>query len=371
MEVTRRTLLAGAAGLALAGCTQSTPSSPPTETPTETPPVTPTPPADPRPRWPLTGRLLDDPAAARHAAVAVKVPDNRNEHPQAGINDADIVFVQLEGYLDSAGQSATRLVPVFHSSFAKNVAPVRSMRPVDVPALGPMGALIGSTGATPWVENYIRSMDAVVDGTHTYLASKGTGAYSINQARVRTYQGQTYYDRAIVCHPAELAKLASGTFAEGPKALYFPFATGDAVPSTASGTQAKLVRVPWKAGASYDMVYLFDAPSGVYLRSMPWGPHVLADGQRVTTDNVLVIRTHQHFDKIYAGDGPADPIHDVIDASGTFVYANGGAYVTGTWAKAGVEAPWTFTLDDGRPLVMAPGRTFVELAGQDADVRFS
>jgi hypothetical protein len=60
----------------------------------------PTPAADPRPRWPLTGKLLKDPSKARHAAVAVKVPDNQREHPQRGIDEADIVFVQLEGYRD-------------------------------------------------------------------------------------------------------------------------------------------------------------------------------------------------------------------------------------------------------------------------------
>ena len=60
---------------------------------------------DTRPRGPVTGELLKDKGDAKHAAVAVKVPDNRQEHPQRGINDADIVFVQLEGYLDADGRS--------------------------------------------------------------------------------------------------------------------------------------------------------------------------------------------------------------------------------------------------------------------------
>jgi Protein of unknown function (DUF3048) N-terminal domain len=46
---------------------------------------------------PLTGKLLKDESKARHVAVAVKVPDNRREHPQRGIDEADIVFVELEG----------------------------------------------------------------------------------------------------------------------------------------------------------------------------------------------------------------------------------------------------------------------------------
>lgn len=377
MEWTRRSVLLGAlgtAGVALTGCGPA-PASP-------TPPTTPgaavptasasaTPPPDGRPRWPLTGRLLDDPAAARHAAVAVKVPDNRNEHPQVGINDADLVFVQLEGYPDAAGQSSTRLMPVYHSVFPESAAPVRSMRPVDVPLLAPVGSLIGSTGAAPWVEAYVRSFADLVDGTHTYVTSKGTGAYSIDPGRVRVYQGQKYYDRAVACHPGVLSKLATGPLTQGPRQPYLPFATTDAEVSTAQGQPAEVVRVPWKTGDTYDMVYEFHAASGRYRRSMPWGPHVQADGQRVTTDNVLVVRAVQRTAKLYPGKGAAEPVHDLIDATGTFVYAHGGAHVTGTWSKAAVDAPFAFTLEGGAPLRVAPGRTFVELVAPDAVVRYA
>jgi hypothetical protein len=59
----------------------------------------------------LTGKLLKDESNARHIAVAVKVPDNRREHPQHGIDEADIVFVELEGYKDAqatAGPDSSR-----------------------------------------------------------------------------------------------------------------------------------------------------------------------------------------------------------------------------------------------------------------------
>src|SRR5690348_3044947 len=99
----RRTLLAGAlgaAGAALAACSKKSPAAAPkpSATPSPTPTATPTTPADTRPRWPLTGELMKDPNAGKHAAVAVKVPDNKNEHPQVGLDQADIVFVELDGY---------------------------------------------------------------------------------------------------------------------------------------------------------------------------------------------------------------------------------------------------------------------------------
>jgi hypothetical protein len=373
-SIDRRTLLLGAltgAGLVLTGCSDDSPAATPSGSTTPSPsPTSSGPTADTRPRWPLSGALLKDPAAAKHAAVAVKVPDNRREHPQVGLDKADIVFVELDGYRDSSGYSSTRLMPVFHSRMPDDVAPVRSVRPVDVPLLSPIHAVVGNTGATGWVGSYIKHYGQDVEGTLTYMATKGSGSYSIDPARVRKYQGVTYYDRAVVCHPKVLAKQTK-KFRQGPPAPYFPFAATDAEVSTAAGKDARAVKVPWKRGDSYDMGYTYDEKTGRYLRSMPWGKHVLANGTRVATDNVLVILATQRYGKIYAGRGGVEPVHEIIDRTGTFFYVHGGKYVTGTWAKGAVDKLFTFTLADGSPLKMAPGQTYVELPQKNAKIRIT
>jgi hypothetical protein len=362
----------GAAGAAVvAACSREKPLSaaPASPTPSATPTPTPTP-ADTRPRWPLTGRLIKNPADAKHTAVAVKVPDNKNEHPQVGLDKADIVFVELDGYRDASGYSSTRLVPVFHSRMPNDVAPVRSIRPVDVPLFSPIGVVVGNTGATGWVGKYTKHFGQYVEGALSYMATRGTGSYSIDPSRVRTYKGVTYYDRAVVCHPKVLARQTT-KFRSGPPRLYFPFAATAAEISTATGKPARSIRVPWKQGDSYDMGYTYDAKSGKYLRSMPWGKHVLADGTRVAPDNVLVIRAKQRYAKIFSGSGGAEPVHSIINAKGTFIYFHGGKYVTGIWSKGAVNQPFAFTLSDGRPLKMAPGQTYVELPQENAKVRIS
>jgi hypothetical protein len=368
--VDRRTVMLGmlgVAGVAVAGCSGGSPTASPTGA-TSSPSLTsPSATAGTRLRWPLSGKLIKNASAAEHAAVAVKVPDNENEHPQVGLDKADIVFVELDGYRDAAGYSSTRLVPLFHSHLPDDVAPVRSIRPVDVPLLSPVGAIIGSTGATGWVLNYVKHFRRHVEGSLTYLVTKGNGSYSIDRSRVRTYQGVTYYDRAVVCHPRVLAEQTT-KFRNGPQQAYFPFAETEAEVSTRSGANARIIHVPWKEGHSYDMGYHYHEKSGRYLRSMPWGPHVLADGTRVATDNVLVIRARQRYAKVYSGRGRAEPIHDIIRADGTFYYFHGGTYVTGTWTKGAVDETFRFTLTDGRPLKMAPGQTYVELPRYHARV---
>ncbi len=373
-RISRRAVLLGAMGAGLAACTrQQPPASGPNATgssstaspaPTATP--SPSPSADARPRWPLTGKLLRDGSKAHHAAVAVKVPDNRNEHPQRGIDQADIVFVELEGYRDTAGHSGTRLVPVFHSRMPESVAPVRSIRPVDIPLLSPMHALIGNTGAAPWVINYVKHYRAHLEGMLSYENTVGTGSYGTDRSRVYSLNGKYYYDRAIICHPKVLARQTK-RFRTGPPQLYFPFASTSEEVSTNHGKPAGSIKVPYK-GNDYFMGYQYDKKTKRYRRSMPWGPHVLADGTRVSTDNVLVIKAKQHYGKIFRGRGRAEPLQDVINAQGRFYYFHGGRYVRGTWRKGAVPEPFQFTLDGGSPLKMAPGQTFVELPDIDATI---
>lgn len=382
--VTRRAAVLGAmgvAGAALVGCsTESNALTPPSGTPTTAPGTasatpTPTETVDTTPRWPLTGEPLKNPDDARHIAVAVKVPDNKNEHPQIGLDKADIVYVQLDGYPAAVGRSSTRLVPVFHSEFADTVNPVRSIRPVDIPMLSPINAIIGSTGAYPWVLKYAKEFDDMIVSSKQYMTTKGTGAYSILGNRVRTLNGVTYYDRAVACHPKVLAKQTK-KFPDGPQQMYFPWAASDAEVSTeVAGEDARTIVVPWMRKNTYPMTYTWSEKAGRYLRSMPWGKHVMADGTRISTDNVLVIKAKQVFGKIYASGkikttGPyhMEPIHQIINAEGDFYYAHGGKVVTGTWSKGEVDEVFQFTLEDGSPLKMAPGKTWVELPNSTARI---
>ncbi len=383
--VSRRAALLGAVGVAgatLVGCSAESQAQtqPPAGSPTAAGTASATPTAtasvDTTPRWPLTGKVLKNPDDARHIAVAVKVPDNKNEHPQIGIDKADIVYVQLDGYPAAVGASGTRLVPIFHSQFADTVNPVRSIRPVDIPMLSPINPIIGNTGAFPWVLDYAKYYEKYLVPMKSYMATKGTGSYSILSNRVRTLNGITYYDRAVACHPKVLAKQTK-KFADGPQVNYFPWAASDAEVSTeVAGKGASSVSVPWKTGNTFPNTYTWSEKAGRYLRSEPWGKHILADGTRVSCDNVLVIKAKQVFGKIYppknhvrtTGPIHKEPIHEIIDTKGTFYYAHGGKYVTGTWTKGAVNEVFAFTLADGSPLKMAPGQTFVELPNTNAKI---
>ena len=118
------------------------------------------------------------------------------------------------------------------------------------------------------------------------------------------------------------------------------------------------------------MGYSYDKKTKRYLRSMPWGPHVLADGTRVSTDNVLVIKAKQHYGKIFRGSGHDEPLHDIINANGHVLLlqprplrhrhlAQGQGGRSRSSSPSRTEAPFK----------MAPGQTFVELPDTHAKIR--
>lgn len=361
-SVSRRTVMLGTlgvAGAAVVGCS----SQPPTASPTPTP--TPTPTVDTTPRWPLTGKPLapgDNPkriAVAIKAASAVKDPRNR------GLNDADIVFVQSDAYHDSrTHESETRLVPVFHTTYAKQEGSIRSMRPVDAPLLSPITGIIGSSGGFKWVADYMATFD-------DYLVTKWQDVAVPGPAYIHV--DSTF--RGVVAQPPLVAKLTK-EFQNGPQQPYLPWAATDAEVSTVNGQPAASIAIPWMERMTYEMKYTWDEKKGLYLRSQPWGKHVLKDGSRVTADNVMVIFSEtlegriNHAGKITKGGSHAERIYKIINASGKFHYAHGGKYVSGTWTKGEVNEPFVFTLDDGKPLKVAPGRTYIELPTFASKVRF-
>jgi len=324
------------------------PVEPTGATPTGEPAVTPVPVAEAVPVWPLTGLPVTDPGDPDRPAVAVKVSDVRQAHPQVGIDRADVVFVE------PVGVAYTRLAAVFHSEIPVAVGPVRSARPMDAPLLSPTRGVLASTMAAGWVMSYLDET-ADVDHLGSLRVPRGT-AYE-------TVAGRPSPDHVLVRPPV----LLDLTDRSEPPPPSFGYAT-DAASSSAgrSGTSGTALTVPY--GPSWDVGWTWDAATGTYLRSQPWGPHVAADGTRVSAANVLVLRVDSRVEKLAEGSGKPVPVLQLVDASGELTALTDGKAVTGTWSKAGVHDPFVLTTSAGQPLRLAPGRTWVEMPTPQADV---
>src|SRR5579884_1178350 len=129
-EVVGAVALAGCSSAKIHGAATVTPAAPVTSS-TTTPAV-----------YPLTGLPVTNAANAARPALSVKIDNVAGSFPQAGLNQADIVFdVLVEGGL-------TRLFATFQSQNASVIGPVRSARPVDADLLRLYGpSLFAYSGA--------------------------------------------------------------------------------------------------------------------------------------------------------------------------------------------------------------------------------
>ena len=312
------------------------PSPTPTATPTPTPTVV---------RAPLTGLPVTDPAVLGRPAVAIKVSDVRSAHPQVGVDRADIVFVE------PIGVSYTRLAAVFHSDIPDQVGPVRSVRPMDAALLSPLNPVFGHTMAAEWVLAYVQDV-GTLDSLGTLQVPSGSGAYVIDSDRPAPDH--------VLAQPPALLGLA--TTATAPPPEYFAYAEDGAEASAAAGAPATTLSVPY--GPDWTVGWTYDPASARYLREQPWGPHVTVDGVQVSATTVLVLEVESEQERDL-------PVLQLIDGSGPLWALSGGSVVRGTWSKAAVDAPFVLRTESGRPLLLAPGNTWVEMPAPRSGVAVS
>ncbi|MDR3070494.1 MAG: DUF3048 domain-containing protein [Propionibacteriaceae bacterium] len=372
--ISRRAALAGFSALAVAGCSTKQPPPPAgypaaANTPSPQPEPSPTEIVDTTPRWPLTGVPLKpgEESKAAHAAVGAKVPIEKRSFPQTGVDKADIVFVESQG--DS--YDVTRACAVFHSNFPKEGAnPIRSTRPVDVPLLAPLKAVLACSGAWPWVLKYVKRQKKYIELREKYGDRSDRWKYTPGLRP--WWSGGAKEDKGIVAIPGNLsrdAKLSPGVIPP----VYLPYALTDAEVSTANGTAAKQVTIPYQGSWQEDHRWDWNAKKGVWQRSIKfykskWAKWVVRSGARVETPNALIIAAQCNMEAP-KGSTHKEPVYEIINAQGKFYYFHGGKYVTGTWTKGEIQELFKFVLDDGTPLKMAPGRTWVDMPQPKAKLK--
>lgn len=312
--------------------TTTTAAATTTEAPTTTEAATTTTEA-PTPVWPLTGLPLADPAAALKPAIVVKV-GNYDKHPQRNSLAADIIYEEI------INANITRFAFVFHSGSASEVGPVRSGRRQDVDLLGSLNRPVFAwAGGNRTVTNEIEASDLV----------------DLSQLHCQ----KTCY-RSGDDHPVEFTLMFN---VDKIKALDFPEA---GVPP-----QQFLYRKDGEAPAgrpsagidlkmeTYKVGWTWNASTGLYERQQNGRADKDLSGQPLTTNNVVVL-------VMTYNPGVSGSPDAVSVGSGEVWVHSGGNVVHGTWKRSDRTQTFTLIDDDGNPIRLTPGRTFVELPRADS-----
>src|SRR4051812_32799306 len=284
-----------------------------------------------KPIYPLTGVENPDPAIAARPALIVKIDNVDAARPQSGFNEADIVFEEI------INDRYTRFAMVFQSNASDPVGPIRSGRIQDVDLFTMLDhPLFAWSGGNATVTNEINNSELVNIGpskAKVYYRAKDRGAphnlYSSTEA---------LYSQTPMYSPAAKQQFAY-------RAVDAPAAGS---PSAGVAVTLDIIKARWD----------WDAAQGLYLRSTQGKPHMDRNSGQVSTNNVVVL------DMNYLPGISGSPDAQTLGSGEAFVFT-GGNYIHGTWTRNDIHDPFALVADDGTPIQLQPGRTFIELPRVD------
>ena len=284
------------------------------------------------PVYPLTGVKNPDPVLAARPALIVKIDNSGGARPQSGFNEADLVFEEI------VNDHITRFAMVFQSGDTDPVGPIRSGRLQDVDLFTALDhPLFAWSGGNATVTDQINNSQLV----------------NIGPSRAAVYHRTT--DRKV---PHNLYSNTAALYTQTPPfappakqqfAYREPGAPAAGTPSAGVTVQLDSIDVSWN----------WNAADGVYYRTMEGSRHMDRNSGQVSTNNIVVLAME------YAPGISGSPDAQTLGSGEVFVFT-GGNYIHGTWTRKDIHDPFALVADDGSPIRLQPGRTFIELPRQDS-----
>jgi hypothetical protein len=238
-------------------------------------------------------------------------------------------------------EALTRFAAIYQTLLPDPVGPIRSGRTQDVLLFSSLNRPIFAwSGGNPNVTRAINSSDFVVANVQIGAAQAAGQAFRAKDRKSphNLYANgsglETLAPAGATPPPQQFRYLAAGAQPAG-------------VPSTGVAIAMDSVKVRWD----------WDPPSNSYLRSQDGAPHEDRDNGQVNAANVVVLTVDYQ-------PSPADgrsPEAQTIGTGDVAVFT-AGHIVTGTWTRTDRLRPFTLTDASGAPILLTPGRTWVELA---------
>lgn len=285
--------------------------------------------------FPLTGAEVGDAAAVDRPALAVKIDNAPAALPQAGINQADVVFEErVEGGL-------TRFLAIFHSQGSDEVGPVRSARSTDIPILATLGQpLFAWSGANAAFAELVRASNVIDVGV---------------EAAFDAYE--TRDDREA---PSNLFSSTESLYAaaEGqgqPPRQMFRYRADATVPPSARPIDG--ITIDYGATTA---TFTWDESASGWVRTQNGEPHLDADGDPIAPTNV-VVRFVDYVDSASV-DSNGNPVPEaVLQGIGDAWFLVDGQLIEGQWDQRARALPAQYLAQNGTFAQLDPGDTWVVL----------
>lgn len=325
------------------------PTEEPTPLPSEEPAEEPTQAPEPEPEAPYTNPLTGLPMEndlENSKPIAIMLNNIKAAQPQQGNSQADIIYEVL------AEGGITRMLGVYQDiSGLGIVGSVRSARPYYFElALGHDAIFVHAGGSEVFYQKKSEWGLSTVDGVNGYYAYASTGLFWRDRERV---EGHYYgYEHSLITSGEKLTTILTNRNVLGPHQDGYTYTMSFAPNATpVNGTAVTAVTVPFSGYKS--TTFRYDEESGLYLVEQFDGAYIDGnDGSQVAVTNLLVLKAACNL--------LPDGVHLSIDlTSGEGWFSCGGKIIPITWEKNDRDNQLRYYDQDGQPLTLGQGKSYV------------
>jgi len=292
---------------------------------------------------PIEKNLLSGRPGVNGALLVVKIDDTNAAHPQIGLEDADVVYIeQVEGGL-------TRLAAVFSSVIPTRVGPVRSARISDIEILSQYGRVaFAYSGA----QKKLLPVIAAANIANLGAQAQSPTIYTTDPTRNSPF--------AMVLRADLLMQRVKekGYVVDSAKSVGWSF--GDEKTVGVPITQAVL---HWPA-AQYTVIW---SPTDNRWHLNHNNEPDLSDTGRVLGPTTFVIQLLSITPSIYHDKfGGVTPFSNTVGSGSGYILRDGKSF-TATWSRSSSAVGTTWRGLDGKELAFAPGQVWVALTDTEPD----
>jgi len=273
--------------------------------------------------------------------LVVKIDDTSMAHPQIGLEDADLVYIeQVEG-------GSTRLAAVFSSKIPTRIGPVRSARISDIELLAQYGRVgFAYSGAQSRMLPIIAAANL-----HDLGAQRNSPTiFTTDPNRIQPYAMVLRADLLM-----EFAKSKGMEFAQA-KGMGWKFGK-----ATDEGVAITSAQVSWPA-SSYDVHW--SKEENRWLLDFRKAPNVTESGQRLGA-STFVIQLVSITDSIYKDkNGGITPLSSTVGSGSGYILRNGKS-IKATWSRATAEEGTRWMSMKGEEITFEKGQIWVALTDKE------
>ena len=275
--------------------------------------------------------------------LVVKIDDTTQAHPQIGLEDADVVYIeQVEGGL-------TRLAAVFSSVIPQRVGPVRSARISDIDIVAQYGHIaFAYSGA----QKKLLPVIAAANLQDLGAQHEGSSIYTTDPNRIPPY---AMVLRADLLMQKVAEKKYSIDVAKNVGSIFGGLHEG--------GTPTTKVVMHWPA-ATYSAQW--SETEQRWLLEHNNNPNIAESGVHLGPSTLIIqmvsIIPSEYKDKL----GGVTPLSQTVGSGKAYVLRNGELFAT-TWNRPFEDSGTTFTLNNGEQMNFAPGQIWIALTDREPD----